>query len=365
MRKTFPRLISVAFAIILLLNCSVAACRDWAKDPASIEIAYAPTVAVVGDVHGAFPELAASLECLGVAKQAIPDSFRLTWTGGTTLLIFTGDFNDRGVYTREVYDAVMDLETQAVRAGGRVIALLGNHETLLLNGTVEKWANTLKPPKNQHYQNTLDSFTKAGLDFHEAISPAGRYGAWIRRRPLFAVVNGFMFIHGGITKPSQNRASLVADFKKCVDADKWNSGMMSSETGPLWHREWWNDTALVNENFEKLGIQGVVFGHTIGAMGTEGEINVKDDRLIGIDIGMCPVFGKSHGGGLLVTIMPSGKMAFRARFPDRPERILFQLGAPEGARETAAARSAAKAAEGVRPSKARTTGGKSAAAVAR
>ena len=162
--------------------------RDWAKDPPWVEVQFAPLVAVVGDVHGAWPQFADSVEAVGMAKRLPGQDFRLAWTGGKAVLVFVGDYGDRGEYTHEVYDSIMDLEAQAQKAGGKVIPIFGNHETLLLNGTVEKWAKTLKPPKQQHYQNTIDSFNKTGTEFHKAISADGKYGAWIRRRPLFAVI---------------------------------------------------------------------------------------------------------------------------------------------------------------------------------
>ncbi len=305
----------LVFAILLVLCLvQVVQARDWVKDPPFVEIRYAPVVAAVGDLHAAWPQFAASLEAVGMARKVPGREFALAWTGGTAVLIFTGDYGDRGLYTREVYESVMDLEAQAAKAGGRVIPLLGNHEVLLLNGTTEKWANTLKPPKQQHYQNTIDSFTKAGLDFHEAISPRGRYGAWIRRRPLFAIVNGWLFIHGGLRDPAITRSDLAADFRDALEAEAWSGPFFMGEKNVLWHREWWNNDQLVEQNLAALGVRGAVFGHTIGAMGTEGQINLKNDRLIGIDVGMCPVYGKSQGAGLLITANRQGTMKFQARY---------------------------------------------------
>lgn len=335
MRSIFPRLLIALLAVLALLSPPAAAqARDWAKDPAFVEIPVAPRMAVVGDVHGAFDEFAASLECLGFAKRPIPDSFKLAWTGGTGLLVLTGDLTDRGLYTRETYDAVMDLEAQAARAGGRVVALLGNHEMLLLNGTVKKWAETLKPPKKQHYQNTIDSFTRAGLKFEQAISPAGRYGAWIRRRPLFAVVNGWLFAHGGVGKEPATRESLAAAYRAMVDADDWLNGAMMQQESVLWHRDWWNDADLVTRNLAALDARGVVFGHTVGALGTEGEIQARDGRIVSIDVGMTPTYAKSKGGGLSIERAADGTFAFTARYPDRPAKLLFTQDAqPSAVRE--------------------------------
>ena len=54
------------------------------------------------------------------------------WTGGRTTLVQTGDFMDRGAGVKAVLDLLMRLETEASAAGGRVVVLLGNHETMNL-----------------------------------------------------------------------------------------------------------------------------------------------------------------------------------------------------------------------------------------
>ncbi|HEY9069878.1 MAG TPA: metallophosphoesterase, partial [Candidatus Ozemobacteraceae bacterium] len=275
--------------------------RDWNRDPACVMVPFAPRVVAVGDIHGAFKQFADTLETVGMAKRATPDGFEMTWTGGKDVLVFTGDLTDRGENTKQVYDAVMSLERQADAAGGHVFPMFGNHEALLLNGTVEKWAKTLTSHKQKWYQNTLDSFTKAGLDFHQAISPEGTYGSWIRLRPLFAVINGYMFVHGGLQAEPQGLTAIATRFRIDMEKGDFNAGIFMDEKGPLWNRDWWNDASLIERSLQIMGIRGVVFGHTVGAMGTEGVINVKDNELIGIDIGMCPAYGKSQGGALVMT----------------------------------------------------------------
>ena len=313
-------LLLLVFSILCTGSLSA---RDWVKYPPWIEILRAQRVAAVGDIHGAFPQLIKTLKALKVAKQTEPESFHLTWTGKNSVLIFTGDLNDRGEYSREVFDAVMDLQCQAAKVGGRVITLLGNHEVLMLNGTVEHWANTLQSHKKKHYQNTIDSFTKAGLDYHKAISPTGKYGKWIRQRPLFAMINGIFFSHAGLPRPPTTKSDLAADYREAVEAEDWSGeGLLMNQDNVLWHREWWNDEDLVYSALKLLGAHGVVFGHTIGAVGQKGRIASKFDRVFSIDVGMTPAYGNSQGGGLIITVTDTGKMILRAVYPDRPEELL-------------------------------------------
>lgn len=322
----------VLIAFVTLISAQLYAYdRDWDCFPAWIEVTGAARVYAIGDVHGAFPELTATLECLKVAKRTAPDEFRFTWTGKDSILVMTGDLNDRGLDSKQTYDAIMDLEEQAIKQGGRVIVTLGNHEAMLLNGQVENWAKTLTSHKKQHYQNTLDSFTRDGLDFHKAIGETGIYGQWIRNRPLFAIVNGYMFVHGGLPNKPVTRSTLSADYQDDIEIGDWKKGIFMNHESVIWNRGWWKNDQLIKQNLKVLGIMGVVFGHTIGALGSKGSIAHKNSTLVSIDVGMTPAYGNSSGGGLLITTTVNGLMIFRAIYPDRPEELLFSVRMPASA----------------------------------
>lgn len=322
----------LTFVLILTLAGGVFAYdRDWNQHPAWLEVTGAGRVCVIGDVHGAFDELAATLSSLKVAERTAPDSFRFNWTGNDSLLIMLGDLTDRGLHSKQVYDAIMDLQKQAPKAGGQLICVVGNHEALLLNGQVEEWAKTLTSHKKQHYQNTIDSFTRDGLDFHQAISEKGLYGQWIRNLPLFVIVNGYMFTHAGLPNYPISRSDLAADFRDDIEAGDWKKGLFMNHDSVMWNREWWKNDELIDNNLKKLGILGVVFGHTIGALGQKGTIEHKNQKVISIDVGMTPAYGNSKGGGMLITTTNNGLMLFRAVYPDRPEQILFSVRMPASA----------------------------------
>lgn len=324
--------VSVVLVLFLLtVTVSFAVSRDWNAFPAWYEITGARRVYAVGDIHGAFDQMSDTLEALKVARRTSADSLRFNWTGQDSVLIFCGDLCDRGTHSKQVYDAVMDLQEKARQDGGQVIVVLGNHEVMMLNGQVEEWAKTLTSHKKQHYQNTIDSFTRDGLDYHEAISEKGVHGRWIRNLPLFVVVNGYMFVHGGIPSKPLTRSDLAADFKDDFIKNDWKKGIFMNHDSVLWNRDWWKDSALVEKNLKALGIMGVVFGHTTGAMGPKGKIITKDDRLVALDIGMTPAYSYSKGGGLIIGTSASDQLVFRAVYPDAPEELLFSVRMPAAA----------------------------------
>jgi hypothetical protein len=81
---------------------------------------------VVSDVHGHFEELVAALSHAGLV-----DADR-AWCGGAAHLTFLGDYFDRGPDGIAVVDLVRRLQGEAGTSGGRVDALIGNHEILAL-----------------------------------------------------------------------------------------------------------------------------------------------------------------------------------------------------------------------------------------
>ncbi len=81
---------------------------------------------VVSDVHGHVEQLVASL-----GQASLIDSDR-AWCAGQARLTFLGDYFDRGPDGIAVIDLIRRLADEAVAAGGRVDALLGNHEILTL-----------------------------------------------------------------------------------------------------------------------------------------------------------------------------------------------------------------------------------------
>ena len=81
---------------------------------------------VVSDVHGHAEELVAAL------RHAALLDVDCAWCGGQARLTFLGDYFDRGPDGIAVVDLVRRLQEEAGAAGGRVDALIGNHEILAL-----------------------------------------------------------------------------------------------------------------------------------------------------------------------------------------------------------------------------------------
>jgi hypothetical protein len=180
-----------------------------------IAAAPSPRIVAVGDVHGADVAFVSILQRAGLI-----DSQR-KWTGGTAVLVQTGDFMDRGTGDRAAMDLLMALEAQATASGGRVQTLLGNHEVMNLVGENKDVAPEVfqsfaddrsETRREQGFQaevkiNRGHSPDKAAwlaahppgfIEYHEALKPNAPYGKWLRSKPIIAEIDGTLFMHAGI-----------------------------------------------------------------------------------------------------------------------------------------------------------------------
>lgn len=187
--------------------------------------AFGQRVVAVGDVHGDADALAGILQLAGVI-----DANR-HWCGGATIFVQAGDLLDRGDHDREVLELMMALEKEAPKSGGRVIALLGNHEFMNLVGDLRyvspvslseysagnsdkvrsnayqrysAWAKerakTVGVPPAPQQEAEWDAHHPVGfVEQREQFSPKGKYGRWLRQRPAVAQVGDLIFVHGGIS----------------------------------------------------------------------------------------------------------------------------------------------------------------------
>ncbi|OCF30825.1 serine-threonine protein phosphatase [Kwoniella heveanensis BCC8398] len=52
------------------------------------------------------------------------------WSGGSDILVQTGDIVDRGAYALDIYKMMQRLRSEASAEGGKVVSILGNHEVM-------------------------------------------------------------------------------------------------------------------------------------------------------------------------------------------------------------------------------------------
>ena len=200
----------------------------------------------MADIHGNYESATALLRQTGL----IDDEAR--WVGGRTRFVQTGDYTDRGPEVRRVMDLLMTLEEQAPKAGGRVIVLIGNHEMMNIIGELvdvtqadyasfvdsrsedrrrdaykdflsfeKRRAEKLDLPSPTPTPETENAWMAAHppgfIEHREAFSPKGRYGKWVRERPVIVKEEDTIFMHAGIN-PILSEIS-IKDLNRRVQAE--------------------------------------------------------------------------------------------------------------------------------------------------
>ncbi|HXJ03881.1 MAG TPA: metallophosphoesterase [Candidatus Acidoferrum sp.] len=187
----------------------------------------APLLVAIGDVHGDFDDFCSILQRVGLIDE------QRHWAGGNATLLQLGDLIDRGPKPREVLDLILSLDEQSAKAGGHVVALLGNHEMMNLMGdlryvTVGNYASFVDSESENRRQTAFQKYlewrkahpqllaelnqpvlpeTEAEwmtrhppgfIEHRAAFGPSGIYGKWLRQRLALIKIGGVIFLHGGI-----------------------------------------------------------------------------------------------------------------------------------------------------------------------
>lgn len=209
---------------------------------APLDAAPPSRIVAVGDVHGAGSAFVSILQ----RARLIDEQKR--WTGGSAVLVQTGDLLDRGTDVRTALDLLMALEPQASAAGGRVQVLLGNHEGMNMMGETRDTAPELfrafaddrsETRREQAFQSAkkiskgrpldkgewMTAHPAGYLEYREAFGPAGRYGKWLRSKPILVEIEGTVFLHGGINPAFTTESLDKISSRARQELSEWDQGV--------------------------------------------------------------------------------------------------------------------------------------------
>lgn len=241
----------------------IAAALATAPAPAPAQQA---RIVAIGDLHGdhmAWRDIARAAGLVGPRGQ---------WTGGKTTLVQVGDIVDRGDHSLKIIRDLMRLQKEAQRQGGRVIVLVGNHEAMNITGDLryvtpgefaafagpdsaairDRLYEAKKKAIEASYRAANPSMSSAAIrqawlkdtplgwaEQRLAWSPDGEIGSWVIRNPAAALVNGNLFVHGGISAEYANvpLAKLNGRVAAALKAlDQKPDSIINGALGPLWYR---------------------------------------------------------------------------------------------------------------------------------
>ncbi len=299
-------------------------------------------IVAVGDLHGDF---AAWRDIARAAKLVDGNG---GWIGGDTVLVQTGDVVDRGPDSLKIVQDLIRLQREAPRAKGQVIALVGNHEAMNVTGdfryvSAGDYATFVDDKSVLRRENVYESNKKliesfyrqrdprmdgdaikqawlkttplGSIEHRVAWAPKGTIGRWIVDNPAIVMLDGTIFVHGGISPAYAHMAidEINRQVKAALSAATTDSqSIINDELGPLWYRGLVIPTEdstdgtsaktpaaaraaaqpTVEDQLQSLlpafGAKRIVIGHTPILSGIA---MLYGGRLIRIDTGISSVYG--------------------------------------------------------------------------
>ncbi len=206
---------------------------------------------VVSDVHGHRDELVEALRSAGLLDAAGH------WSGGDATLWVLGDYVDRGPDGVGVVDLVMRLQGEAPRSGGRVGALMGNHEVLAL-GMHRFGDRPVRDAGGREHAFSTSWAMNGGLPRDQTrLTP--EHLAWLAALPALARDGSWLLTHADTTEYLRWGAS-VPEVNAAVAA------VTASDDLPAWWDLWRGLTT-------RFAFQGAAGGdaaeQVLGALGGE------------------------------------------------------------------------------------------------
>ena len=248
------------------------------------------SIAVISDVHGHYDTYLNQLLSNGIIDKD------LNWKFGKGHLVFLGDAFDRGDKVTEILWHLFKLEKQAVKDGGMVHFILGNHELMVLAG-------------DQRYIHEKYRKVEAisGANYSDLYSENSVLGKWLRAKPVMITINNILFVHAGASPELVQKAMKIKQINQIFyerivgkDIDPYledkELDLLSGNDGPVWYRGYFEDSALNITSLDSIlgfyGKEHIVVGHTP----QKNIMILFGNKVIGIDTGM----GYGQPGNMLI-----------------------------------------------------------------
>ena len=213
---------------------------------------------VVSDVHGHIEQLVEALR-----RASLLDAER-AWSGGKARLTFLGDYFDRGPDGIGVVDLVRRLQDEARATGGRVEALIGNHEILALG--MNRFGDQKVQSDLQSRRSFARSWALNGGQLHDQARLTGEHIQWLGALDSVALAGPDLVLHsdtieylrwGGTTQEINDavRQVLAGD-----DLEAWWQCWVRLTSRYAFAT--FNGEQVATELLDLLGGQRIVHGHS-------------------------------------------------------------------------------------------------------
>jgi hypothetical protein len=223
-------------------------------------------IVAIGDLHGDYDAWRAISRAAGLIDA------KGRWAGGNTTLVQMGDVVDRGPDSLKIIRDLMRLQREAPKRGGKVIALLGNHEAMMMTGdlryvhpgeyaafvnrdskarrervyeankvVIQSAYRSQKPekPPEAIKDEWMKTMPLGKIEYQLAWRPNGELGKWAIANPAVVKLGDTLFVHGGISAvfanvPADEINRQVGVALAAQDATP--AAVINHPQGPLWYR---------------------------------------------------------------------------------------------------------------------------------
>lgn len=215
----------------------------------------------VSDIEGNFEKFYKLLN----ANKVIDKNYN--WIFGNGHLVIVGDLVDRGDHVTQCQWLVYKLEEEALKAGGKVEYLLGNHDRMILSGDDRYISDKYQP-----------IYKKLNVKASELYSAATEFGKWMRNKNAVARIGSIIFVHGGLSYELLEKDLTVDEINSIVkqEVDKpepqsEDAKSLFSKYGILWYRGLITDYGeykkitedKLDEVLKKYSADTAVIGHCV------------------------------------------------------------------------------------------------------
>jgi hypothetical protein len=262
--------------------------------PATAQSARPNRVVAIGDLHADINAARAAFRLAG-AINANGD-----WIGGSLTVVQLGDMIGRSDDERQVLDFIFDLQRKATQAGGRLHALIGNHE--VMGGRVDNQAVGRNPfpayenmPGLRRDDPRLAILPPAHRARGAALMAGGPYARRIAAFPVVLKLGDTVFVHGGVAprwaKYGIDRINReVSEWLLGKTPEPDSSLGVDSGDRVMWTRQFSVNGADCDELAESLRLlraKRMIVAHTV-----HPEITPRcNEQVWAIDVGMSRYYG--------------------------------------------------------------------------
>lgn len=247
-------------------------------------------ILVTSDIEGNFNAFYSLL----VGNKVMDKEFN--WTFGTGHLVIAGDMVDRGTNVIPCLWLLYKLEQDALKAGGQVHYILGNHDVMNIKFNIK-----YVQPKYIQLAKILSKKEDGQEAFKYLMSSSNELVKWMKSKNCIEKIGNNLFVHGGISMDIVDADMSIQEINdilrkhihEILDQNPKKNDyvrLVLRNKGPLWYRglvrDYKGDYKKISSTsldyiLEFYDVAHIIIGHTI----VDDEVTSDfDGKVIRVDI---------------------------------------------------------------------------------